>query len=136
MKRVVASLAIIILAGFICHAQNLLPETWKFSTGDNAEYALTSFDDSGWKTIVPGTVWEKQGYPAYDGYAWYRVTFVIPASLKKDAMRYGGLVVSLGRIDDSDETFFNGATHWCNRENASSSRNSMEYSSGLFHSGG
>jgi cephalosporin-C deacetylase len=108
MKKTTSSIIIFLLTVFICQAQNLLPEIWKFSAGDNPEYAQASFNDSGWKTLIPGTVWEKQGYPALDGYAWYRVTFVIPSSMKKDALHYGGLVVSLGRIDDSDETFFNG----------------------------
>jgi cephalosporin-C deacetylase len=53
-------------------------------------------------------VWERQGYPAYDGFAWYRVTFTVPASMKKDAMQYGGLLLNLGKIDDVDFTYFNG----------------------------
>lgn len=108
MRKLLFSFVFLLAAGLFCQAQTILPEKWKFRTGDNAEYSTPSYDDSGWGTIIPGTVWEKQGFGAYDGYAWYRVTFVIPSSLKKDAKHYGGLLLNLGKIDDSDETFFNG----------------------------
>ena len=92
-------------AGF---SQNILPESWKFKTGDNPEWASPAFNDSGWGTITPGVVWEQQGFPAYDGYAWYRATFTIPSKFKKDAETYGGLSLQLGKIDDVDFTYFNG----------------------------
>ncbi len=91
-----------------CRQQITLPEAWRFNTGDDLQYAQKDYDDSAWATIVPGTLWEQQGYPSYDGFAWYRTSLMIPASLKKEAEEYGGLVISLGMIDDSDETFFNG----------------------------
>ncbi|MCK7538319.1 MAG: hypothetical protein MZV63_48895 [Marinilabiliales bacterium] len=33
---------------------------------------------------------------------------VVPASMKKNAYKYDGLVLNLGKIDDSDVTYFNG----------------------------
>lgn len=109
MKKIFISLAIALAAVMTTYGQSILPGKWKFQKGDDPAYASITCDDSGWATIIPGTVWEQQGYPAYDGFAWYRVTFVIPASLRKDAKQYGGLELHLGKIDDSDETFFNGA---------------------------
>jgi len=89
-------------------AQNLFPEKWKFKTGDNPEWAATAFDDSKWGEITPGVVWEQQGFPGYDGFAWYRVTFTIPSKFRKDAESYGGFSLQLGKIDDVDITYFNG----------------------------
>lgn len=89
-------------------AQNLLPEKWKFHTGDDPVWASPSFDDSGWHEIIPGTSWEKQGFGGYDGFAWYRVTVTIPSHLKTVAKKYGGFILRLGRIDDVDFTYFNG----------------------------
>ena len=89
-------------------SQNILPEKWKFKTGDNPEWAASSFDDSKWGEITPGIVWEKQGLPGYDGYAWYRVTFTIPSKFRKDAQNYGGFSLQLGKIDDVDFTYLNG----------------------------
>ncbi len=47
--------------------------------------------------------WESQGYPTYDGYAWYRKKFYFPEE-------YGNqdLYLILGRIDDIDVTYLNG----------------------------
>ncbi|MBN1893191.1 beta galactosidase jelly roll domain-containing protein [bacterium] len=76
---------------------------WKFKPGDDPARNENGFDDSGWKRIsVPGT-WEKQGYADMDGYAWYRQTVSIPARLKNSR-----LLLVLGKIDDMDETFWNG----------------------------
>jgi cephalosporin-C deacetylase len=107
MKKIILLVAILAFlnAGF---AQNILPSEWKFKTGDNSEWSSPAFNDSDWGTITPGIVWEQQGFPSYDGYAWYRATFVIPSKFKKDAESYGGLSLQLGRIDDVDFTWFNG----------------------------
>lgn len=108
MKRPTSIILLILISVLTSEAQSLIPGQWKFITGDNESYALPSFDDSNWKSISPETVWEKQGYANYDGFAWYRVKVVIPSSLRKDAERYGGFVLSLGKIDDVDFTWFNG----------------------------
>lgn len=104
------TLALSLLLTFttVCQAQNLLGFNWKFATGDNPEWAQPGFDDSTWKQIESGTPWEKQGYDAYNGFAWYRYSIVIPSKLKKEAAKFGGLVLKLGKIDDCDETWVNG----------------------------
>lgn len=89
-------------------SQNILPATWKFKTGDNTEWAAPAFDDSKWGEITPGVVWEQQGFPGYDGFAWYRATFTISSKFRKDAESYGGFSLQLGKIDDVDLTYFNG----------------------------
>ncbi len=89
-------------------SQNLLPEKWKFRTGDNLEWAKPQFDDNGWQEILSGNSWENQGFIGYDGFAWYRATIVFPSTLKADAEKYGGFALLLGRIDDADWTYFNG----------------------------
>jgi cephalosporin-C deacetylase len=89
-------------------AQNLLNPEWKFKTGDDASWSTPQLNDSDWKTIQAGELWETQGYGAYDGFAWYRTSAIIPSSLKEKAQKYGGLLLNLCRIDDADETFFNG----------------------------
>ncbi len=88
--------------------QSIVPAEWKFITGDKPEYIDSALNHYWWNDISPLTVWERQGYGGYDGFAWYRVKVVIPASMKKSAYRYDGLVLSLGKIDDSDVTYFNG----------------------------
>ena len=85
-----------------------LSKEWKFQTGDDAEYSKPGFNDVGWKTIMADKYWETQGYTDYDGIAWYRVQVVIPSSFKTNNELQKTLKLFLGRIDDSDETYFNG----------------------------
>ena len=90
------------------HSQSILPELWKIKAGDDLAWAQKNFDDSNWITIKPGVGWENAALPGYDGYAWYRVTFTPPSSMKADIEKYGGLILYMGAIDDVDETFLNG----------------------------
>jgi cephalosporin-C deacetylase len=104
----VRTFAICLLLAVPLFAQNLLPSEWKFSAGDDASWSSAQYDDSGWKTIKAGILWESQGYPGLDGFAWYRAHVVIPSALKAKAQKYGGLVLRLAKIDDADETLLNG----------------------------
>jgi cephalosporin-C deacetylase len=112
MKKLLLIIAIIVILIIICQeklfSQELLPATWKFKTGDNLEWAKPTFNDESWSDIKTNDVWESQGYPSYDGYAWYRTTVIIPSIFKKDAEKYGGFSLQIGKIDDADYTYFNG----------------------------
>ena len=80
---------------------------WTLKTGDNLDWARPDFDAKDWRSIRVGVPWEETGYTGYDGYAWYRLAFTLPAGWKQQAQD-GFLSLSLGRIDDVDVTFFNG----------------------------
>ena len=82
---------------------------WKFQTGDSPEYVKPTYDDQNWKSIQSDREWEKQGYTDYNGIAYYRQKVVIPISFKNISPFFGSrLKLSLGKIDDSDEVWFNG----------------------------
>jgi DUF1680 family protein len=85
-----------------------LPTEWKFQTGDNPEFFKPGFDDSPWKTIRVDNYWETRGFENYDGIAWYRIHIIIPSSLRDNSAVLQVLSISLGRIDDGDETYLNG----------------------------
>jgi len=76
---------------------------WKFELGDNARWADPKFDDRKWSEVYVPSSWEDEGYPDYDGYAWYRVHLT-----GSDNWQSKDLVLDLGTIDDVDETFING----------------------------
>ncbi|MFW5710297.1 MAG: sialate O-acetylesterase, partial [Bacteroidota bacterium] len=60
-------------------------------------------DFSSWKNMkVPGN-WEAQGLEGVDGVVWFKTKFTLP-----DGVAEKGLLLSLGAIDDSDNTFVNG----------------------------
>jgi len=102
-------IAIVLLLAYArLDAQNLMSQSWKFSTGDNLKWSELSFDDSAWPSLKAGQVWESQGYPSYDGFAWYRQHIVVASKWKELAQKNGGLEVYVGRIDDCDEAYWNG----------------------------
>ena len=80
-----------------------LDGSWKFQTGDNKSWKAPESNDETWKTINVPSTWESQGYEDYDGYAWYRLKFTLPANIDK-----GELYLSLGKIDDIDDVYLNG----------------------------
>ena len=71
-------------------------------SGDVALWARPGLDDSAWKTIrLPSKVQEL--WPSTNGIYWFRKTVEIPAAWAgKD------LTLSLGPVDDMDETYWNG----------------------------
>jgi hypothetical protein len=102
-----------------------LEGAWRFRTdpqdvGEKQGWQQPDFREEGWRTLnVPG-YWEAQGvtdprpgrpprpkngvsWTDYDGVAWYRLRFVVPAAWKGQE-----LVLTLGSVDDEDRTFFNG----------------------------
>lgn len=80
-----------------------LTGVWKFSVGDNSEWASAVFNDDNWEKIQVPSSWENQGFHGYDGYAWYRNTFEIPDKYKNDV-----IYLFLGFVDDVDQVYING----------------------------
>lgn len=76
---------------------------WRFMIGDNMRWSAPGFNDSGWESIIVPSNWENQGFPGYDGFAWYRRQVTI-----SDSSKGSSLVLFMGYIDDVDEVFFNG----------------------------
>ncbi|HVU59004.1 MAG TPA: putative Ig domain-containing protein [Puia sp.] len=80
----------------------------RFATGDDPARKDPSFDDSGWKMVRTGVVWQAQGFRNYHGYAWYRMHVVIPSSLRTAGKWKDSLRIFLAHVNDVDETFLNG----------------------------
>ncbi|MDQ1256809.1 MAG: alpha-L-fucosidase [Candidatus Hydrogenedentes bacterium] len=77
---------------------------WKFSKGDDRAWKQPGFDDSGWERVNLPAPWETHSnYTEDNAYGWYRKTITVPKEWKDLA-----LVLPLGKLDDADETFFNG----------------------------
>jgi sialate O-acetylesterase len=80
-----------------------LQTSWKFKPGDDLRQKAIEFDDKSWDDVFVPAKWEDQGYRDYDGYAWYRKSFIFQGSDPDDRM-----VVMLGKIDDIDQVYING----------------------------
>ena len=76
---------------------------WKFQIGDDQRWADPSFNYGNWDNIFAPSPWEDQGYPGYDGYAWYRKQFVAREDWQEKV-----LSLHMGTIDDADEVYVNG----------------------------
>jgi sigma-B regulation protein RsbU (phosphoserine phosphatase) len=53
---------------------------WRFHTGDNPAWASPTFNDSDWPLLRSDKSWTRQGYPAFNGYAWYRFKIEEPGN--------------------------------------------------------
>ncbi len=80
-----------------------LSGVWKFSTKRLENIHSLDLEDGSWKEVFVPMSWEDQGYPDYDGIAYYRKRFVAPASLQGKE-----LYLVLGKIDDFDRVYLNG----------------------------
>lgn len=82
---------------------------FKGNTRDREGYGLdmgyhqSTFDHSGWDAIRVGDSWENQGYPNYDGPAWYRQRVRVPVAWKGRPLK-----LMLGKPDDRGTIFWNG----------------------------
>jgi sialate O-acetylesterase len=106
---------IIILWSFIVSCNNVedkikdnnqvldLSGKWKFSIGDDSLWASPDYNDWNWEEIKVPSSWENEGFHGYNGFAWYRKSFELPAEYSNS-----NLYLDLGFIDDVDETYLNG----------------------------
>jgi hypothetical protein len=91
-------------------SSTLLNGPWKFHTGDNMAWAQADFDDSAWDSMdltvpsgkqgVPG--WTLRGYPAYSGYAWYRLRLDVQGANHRLAIKMPD------EADDAYQVYANG----------------------------
>ena len=93
---------------FLVKSTPLPRNNWRFrldpwEDGHNRGYFKTAFDDTNWKKISIADSWEKQGYPGYDGIAWYRVKFKMPEKMKCLAVE-----LSFLGVDESAWVWLNG----------------------------
>lgn len=76
---------------------------WWFRPGHDPAWSSPFREKTHWQPIrVPGP-WEKQGFSAYNGHGWYRLTFQLPSRFSGES-----LGVDLGYLGDVDEVFLNG----------------------------
>jgi hypothetical protein len=110
MKFMRTFFAIIIsLVSLQAFSQNIdITRQWRLNIGDTLNWASSSYDDSHWKLIEEINRFEAEGFSNFQDFGWARKTFFIPSTMKEATDKVGYFYVSLGRIFDADEVFFNG----------------------------
>ena len=106
MRRLLIVAMLWLACAFTLEAQVVTVTEGRFQKGDNPAWSQASFDDSGWQVLSLEKDWNEQGVSNSHGYGWYRIHVVIPSSLKKGTT--DKVVLDLGPIDDTDETWMNG----------------------------
>ncbi|MGA9119467.1 MAG: beta galactosidase jelly roll domain-containing protein [Bacteroidota bacterium] len=108
MKPLAIIVSLLCVIGSAANSQEMnrivnLRGHWRFEAGDNKAWSNPTFNDDSWDVISVPSPWEEQGYPGYDGYAWYRKHFQGP-----DGIEGKMLILKVGKIDDVDEVYVNG----------------------------
>src|SRR4051794_22834251 len=85
---------------------DLAGQTWKFRTGDDVAWAAPDFDDASWQNRLVPDDWNTTAEVNYDGFAWYRIAFNLPA--RPAGMTDAAVIANMGFIDDADPTYLNG----------------------------
>ena len=66
---------------------------WRFQIGDDPRWASPSYDDSAWTPIMLSRAIADQGFGAYTGFAWYRISLT-PAQLAMLADQPAAIMVT------------------------------------------
>ncbi len=94
---------------FRSYSQSIdISKNWLINIGDSLDWASSSYNDDHWKAIETIGPFENRGFRNFQNFGWARKKLTIPSSLKEQAERSGFIYLSLGRINDADQTFFNG----------------------------
>ncbi|MBL7138196.1 MAG: alpha-galactosidase [Bacteroidales bacterium] len=120
MKSILYCIAVLLLVGCSArHSQEVisLNQGWKFTMGDSLAFIEPGLNDTSWDSMPVDKIWEECGYDPYDGYAWYRLRFFLPSSLKLSASLQDSLLLFLGKINNWDQTFLNGTIIGINGRN-------------------
>ena len=85
-----------------------LPSEWAFRTdpekvGETEGWFRPELDDSSWQRVPVPSWWETTPVGAYDGVAWYRVRFDLPAELTGRDLR-----LEFGAVDEEAWVYVNG----------------------------
>ena len=103
----------------IGRASRLLTGPWRFRLGDDARWAASDFDDSGWENVdltpAPGahdsdvgftdyvSGWWARGHEGHSGYAWYRMHVSIDAPVGARLA-----LLAPAYVEDAYQVFWNG----------------------------
>lgn len=70
---------------------------------DDSDWANPDFDDANWPTMNVPIAWERSALPGFDGRVWFRKEVTLPDFVLNQPM-----LLSLGSVNETDETYING----------------------------
>ena len=95
-------------AKFLDSPVSRLPENWRFhldrkKVGESQKWYASDLNDADWVDIKVPSWWEDVGYEDYDGMAWYRCDFHVPAVAKGKK-----LILAFEAVDGDVTVYVNG----------------------------
>lgn len=81
---------------------------WRMNIGDSTLWKELSYNDDHWKIAEEIGPFERKGFPEFQNFGWARNLVVIPSAMKAAAGKAGYFYISLGKIYDADQVYFNG----------------------------
>jgi sialate O-acetylesterase len=76
---------------------------WDFRPGDDSLFLKSTAEEIHTFKLMAPAHWDIQGFQDYDGFGWYKKTFLLPKELDG-----GSMILLMGKIDDIDQTYVNG----------------------------
>ena len=107
MKRYLAIIGLLFSVKSFSQSIDITKD-WQMNIGDTLGWASISYNDSHWKTINNISPFERNGFPDFQNFGWVRKKVVIPSGMKAAAEKAGYFYISLGKIYDADQVYFNG----------------------------
>lgn len=80
-----------------------LSGVWDFRPGDDSLFLKSTAEEIHTFKLMAPAHWDIQGFQDYDGFGWYKKTFLLPKELDG-----GSMILLMGKIDDIDQTYVNG----------------------------
>src|ERR1051326_1382817 len=81
---------------------------WQMNIGDSLDWANVSYNDSHWKAVEEMNRFETRGFHDFQDFGWIRKKIIFSSGMKAAADKAGYFYISLGKIYDADQVFFNG----------------------------
>jgi len=110
MKKLASTggILFILLQSMVSHGQEfVLNSPWKISFEDKKDFSQADWNDANWEQLQ-ALKWSDDHKTTANRVLWIRKRVVIPSSLKTEFEKTGLLVLSMGKISQSDDTYLNG----------------------------
>jgi len=85
-----------------------ITKQWRLNIGDSSDWRNPSYNDGHWKMVDDINRFEARGLHDFHDFGWARKKVIFPSSMKAAAQKAGFFYLSLGRIYDADQVYFNG----------------------------
>lgn len=108
MKKIILFLLFCFFSGISVFSQGFqIQGKWKFIADDKMEFCKVEFNDTDWIELET-LRWKDDLNKTANRVIWIRKTVIIPSSQRKEVEKTGILTLSMGKIQQSDNTYLNG----------------------------